>query len=65
MLFHMGLVKKNGVRQYWEHGTRYSPVCNVISRNKFRTILTMLHFVDNLSGYSEEKKINFGICGLF
>ena len=32
MFFHMGLVKMNGVRQFWEHGTRYSPVCDVMSR---------------------------------
>ena len=56
MFFRMGLVKMNGVRQYWEHGTKYSPVCDVMSRNRFRTILTMLHFVDNLSVSSEEKK---------
>ena len=65
MFFHMGLVKINGVRQYWEHGTRYSPVCDVMSCNGFRTILTMLHFVDNLSVSSKEKKINFGSCSPF
>ena len=46
---HMGIVKMPGVRYYWENETRYSPVADTISRNRFQKLLTVLHLVDNFS----------------
>jgi Transposase IS4 len=45
----MGIVKMPGVRYYWENETRYPPVADTISRNRFQKLLTVLHFVDNFS----------------
>ncbi|XP_046864364.1 piggyBac transposable element-derived protein 3-like [Xenia sp. Carnegie-2017] len=57
MFFHMGLVRMwNGVRQYWESATAYSPVCDVMSRNQFQLLLRMLHFVNNLLVSDNDKR---------
>ncbi|XP_067949712.1 piggyBac transposable element-derived protein 2-like [Watersipora subatra] len=49
MYFYMGLVRMDGVRQYWAANTRYDPVASVMSRNRFQQILRTLHFVDNMA----------------
>lgn len=49
MYLKMGIVQMAGVRMYWEADTRYSPVSDVMSRNRFQSLLTSLHFVDNLT----------------
>lgn len=49
MFFHMGLAKMPGNRCYWETGTRYDPVANVMSRNRFQKLISSIHFVDNIT----------------
>ena len=56
MYFNMGLVEMNAVRMYWEKETRYPPVADVMSRNRFQLILSMIHFVDNESVADVTKK---------
>jgi len=51
----MGIVRMPGVRYYWEHETRYSPVADIIARNRFQKLLTVFHFVDNFSMADEMK----------
>lgn len=46
MFFHMGLVRMSGVRQYWESATAYSPVCDVMSRNRFQLLFKCNCFYD-------------------
>ncbi|KAL1482687.1 hypothetical protein MTO96_033631 [Rhipicephalus appendiculatus] len=47
MFFRMGLVDMHSVRAYWEQGSRYELVAQVMSRNRFERITSHLHFVDN------------------
>ncbi|XP_033946515.1 piggyBac transposable element-derived protein 3-like [Pseudochaenichthys georgianus] len=56
MYLKMGLVQMSGVRMYWETDTRYSPVSDVMARNRFQYLLTSLHFVNNLTVSEMEKK---------
>jgi hypothetical protein len=56
MYLRMGLVKMSGVRQYWEAGTAYQPVCGVMSRNRFKQLLSNLHSIDNMNVTDAEKK---------
>ncbi|XP_033973808.1 piggyBac transposable element-derived protein 3-like [Trematomus bernacchii] len=56
MYLKMGLVQMSGVRMYWETDTRYSPVADVMARNRFQYLLTSLHFVNNLTVSEMEKK---------
>ncbi|KAK6964472.1 piggyBac transposable element-derived protein 3 [Biomphalaria glabrata] len=46
MFLKMGLAKMPGVRCYWETDSRYAPVADVMSRNRFQMILSSLHFVE-------------------
>ena len=43
----MGLSQMPSVRAFWETETYYAPVADVMSRNRFEKLLTMLHFQDN------------------
>ena len=52
----MGLVQMAGSRMYWETETRYPPVADVMPRNRFQTMLTSLHLVNNLTVSETEKK---------
>ncbi|XP_051982265.1 piggyBac transposable element-derived protein 3-like [Xyrauchen texanus] len=56
MYFRMGLVQMSGVRQYWESEVRYGPVADVMSRNRFNLLLSVIHFVDNEMASEEVKK---------
>lgn len=47
MFFRMGLVDMHNVRAYWEQGSRYELVAQVMSWNRFEKITSHLHFVDN------------------
>lgn len=47
MFFRMGLVDMHRVRAYWENGSRYELVAEVMSRNRFEKIASSLHFADN------------------
>ena len=53
---YMGLVRQTNVRSYWEEATQVPQVANAMSRNRFLRIARYLHFCDNLSVTSEEKK---------
>ncbi|KAJ3609777.1 hypothetical protein NHX12_024287 [Muraenolepis orangiensis] len=56
MYLKMGLVQMSGgVRMYRETDTRYPPVSDVMSRNRFQSLLTSLHFVNNLTVSETEK----------
>lgn len=46
MFFRMGLVDMHNVRAYWEQGSRYELVAQVMSWNRFEKI-SHLHLVDN------------------
>uniref|UniRef100_A0AAZ1X7K9 PiggyBac transposable element-derived protein domain-containing protein n=1 Tax=Oreochromis aureus TaxID=47969 RepID=A0AAZ1X7K9_OREAU len=52
----MGLVQMSGVRQYWENEVRYGPVADIMSRNRFSQLLSVIHFVDNEMASEEVKK---------
>ena len=56
MYLTMGLVQINGCRMYWEGRTRYPPVADVMPRNRFQSLMTSLHVVDNLAVPEIEKK---------
>ncbi|KAI8770448.1 piggyBac transposable element-derived protein 3 [Biomphalaria glabrata] len=55
MFLRMGLAKMPGVKCYWEADTRYDPVAGVMSRNRFQSLLSNLHFVNNNLTTNEEK----------
>lgn len=52
----MGLVQMSGLRQYWENEVRYGPVADIMSRNRFSQLLSVIHFVDNKMASEEVKK---------
>ncbi|XP_036412767.1 piggyBac transposable element-derived protein 3-like [Colossoma macropomum] len=54
----MGLCQLPGNRAYWENDTRCPMVADNMSRNRFQTLLSCLHFTDNtdLSNRQEEDK---------
>ena len=56
MFLKMGLVNMPNTRMYWETETRYPPVADIMSRNRFMAIISSIHFVDNLCMSEEEKK---------
>lgn len=56
MYLKMGLVQMAGTRMYWETETRHSPVADVMPRNRFQSLLTSLHFVNNMAVSETEKK---------
>ncbi|KAL6462492.1 hypothetical protein MHYP_G00289140 [Metynnis hypsauchen] len=56
MYLRMGLVQMSGVCQYWESEVRYGPVADVMSRNRFNLLLSVIHFVDNETASEEVKK---------
>uniref|UniRef100_A0A673C3E2 PiggyBac transposable element-derived protein domain-containing protein n=1 Tax=Sphaeramia orbicularis TaxID=375764 RepID=A0A673C3E2_9TELE len=47
MYLRMGLCQLPGNRAYWENDTRCAMVADNMSRNRFQTLLTSLHFTDN------------------
>ena len=51
----MGLVKLPSTRSCWETYMSYDGVSSVLSRNRFNTILSNMHFVDNLTLPKEAK----------
>ena len=58
MYFRMGLVQMSGVRKYWESEVRYGPVADVMSRNRFSLLLSVMHFVDN--GKATDETTDYG-----
>ncbi|XP_077403926.1 uncharacterized protein LOC144036874 isoform X3 [Vanacampus margaritifer] len=55
MYLRMGLVQMSGVRQYWESEVRYGPVADVMSHERFKRLLSVIHFVDNEMANGEVK----------
>lgn len=53
---HMGLVQMSCVRAYWEMETKLPAVCDVMSRDRFLKLLTLIHFQDNFSVSDDAKK---------
>lgn len=51
----MGLVQMPSVRSYWENGTRFSAVADVMPRNRFEKIMRLLHFTNNSQATDETK----------
>ncbi|XP_035216569.1 piggyBac transposable element-derived protein 5-like [Stegodyphus dumicola] len=43
----IGLVRIPLIRGYWEEGTKYESIADVMSRNRFEKILRFLHIADN------------------
>ena len=43
----MGIVSLPSYKYYWSQQLRYSPVADVMSRNRFQLLLENLHFVNN------------------
>ena len=60
LYFHMGLVKMQSVCCYWKNETRYPPVADVMSRNRFQKIASMIHLQDNLEARKSKSKIRPG-----
>ncbi|XP_060760426.1 piggyBac transposable element-derived protein 3-like [Neoarius graeffei] len=56
MYLKMGLMQMAGISMYWETDTRYSPVADVMPRNRFQALLTSLHFVNNLTVSETEQR---------
>ncbi|KAH9383988.1 hypothetical protein HPB48_025965 [Haemaphysalis longicornis] len=56
MFIRMGLVNIHRVRAYWETGSRYELVPQVMSRNRFEKITSHLHFTDNDQATDELKQ---------
>ncbi|GFS11668.1 PiggyBac transposable element-derived protein 3 [Elysia marginata] len=52
----MGLMKAHSVRAYWAADTRYPPVADVVSRNRFEILARHIHFCDNNSFTEEQMK---------
>ena len=43
----MGLTQMPSVRAFWETETYYAPVADIMSRNRFEKLVSVLHFQDN------------------
>lgn len=59
----MGLMKGHSVRAYWEGDTRYPPVADVLTKNRFELLARHIHFVDNEDKdmtEDEKKRTEFG-----
>ena len=52
----MGLMKAHCVRAYWAADTRYPPVADVLSRNRFEVLARHIHFCKNNSFTEEQMK---------
>lgn len=52
----MGLTKMPNVRCYSENGTRYSPIADKMSRNRFLKLMQCMHVVNNMESTEEAKK---------
>ncbi|XP_064614532.1 piggyBac transposable element-derived protein 2-like [Liolophura sinensis] len=51
----MGLMKSHCVRAYWSWETRYPPVAEEMSRNRFELLARHIHFCENTSLTDEQK----------
>ena len=51
----MGLCPMTSMRAFWQSGTRYPPVADVMSRDRFLSLIRSLHVVNNMDVAEEEK----------
>ena len=56
MYLRMGLVQMPNVRCYWEEDCRYPAVADIMSRTRFESLTTTIHFVDNTTPTEAAKK---------
>ena len=56
IFFKMGLVPMSRTTAYWERATRFPQIADIMSRNRFQTIMRRLHFNNNEGITEEEKK---------
>ena len=56
VIYYMGLVHMPNLRSYWENEICFERASNVIARNRFLKLLTLLHFVNNYTVTDEEQK---------
>ncbi|KAG7260255.1 hypothetical protein CRUP_015317 [Coryphaenoides rupestris] len=59
MYLKMGQVQMAGSRMFWETDTRYAPVADVMPRNRFQSLLTSLHLVNNLTSLKKKGRGTF------
>ncbi|KAM7298741.1 piggyBac transposable element-derived protein 3-like [Ixodes scapularis] len=52
----MGLVQMPSVRCYWENGTRFPVVADVMPRNRFEKLMRLIHFTDNHQATEDTKR---------
>jgi len=55
LYLYMGLVKMPAVSCYWQNDLRYFPIADSMSRNRFYSIQSTIHFVDNNLATEDEK----------
>lgn len=55
LFLRMGICQMSRNRLYWENDTRFPQVADHMSRNRFQTLLTVIHFVDS-NGVSDDQK---------
>lgn len=56
MYLMMGLVQMSSVRCYWENGTRFPVVADIMPRNRFQKLVRFLHFEHNSSVPEDAKR---------
>ena len=54
----MGLVKMPTQLSYWETFSGHTSVSSIFSRERFVTLMSLIHFVDNNSVTEETKKFD-------
>ena len=60
---YMTFVKKGSIRSYWAAGTRYPPIADSMSRNRFESITVSLHFGDkNYNGRTKKFQMIIDRC---
>ena len=59
MFLRMALVRMSSARQCWKLDSYCELVSNVVPRNRFQQLLTLLHFVNNNTVSDDAKKDQF------
>ena len=64
MFLRIGIVRMPGLRVYWDQETRYGPVADIMSRNRFQLLLTVIYFIDKicLCLKTKRRQISCGKC---
>lgn len=56
MYLRMGLAQMLSVQSYWESNMAYNMVSDVMARNRFQKLISLLHFKNNLSVTEQARK---------